>query len=207
MRRSWVLLAAPAPAVVLASSVVLHGTVLVAVVVGTGLVACLACALPDRGRAASVEAAWKAAAGFFAVSVGTACLGVVAGGPAAAVFVLLVIVAVGVAWLRWYLRTRAFDRDEFSTVPDDDEAAQRTSSVPRSFSVPVSLLPTPALGREWRKTRAALVTARAPAVWDEVVRRRQEVLDEVERRDPTGFARWLAAGAPAGGGPGALLSG
>jgi hypothetical protein len=51
------------------------------------------------------------------------------------------------------------------------------------------------------------MTARAPTAWDEVVRRRQEVLDEVERRDPTGFARWLAAGAPAGGGPGALLSG
>jgi hypothetical protein len=136
VRRAWVLLAAPAPAVVLASSVVLHGTVLVAIVVGTGLVACLAYALPDGGPAASVEAAWKAAAGFFALSVGTAGLGVVAGGRAAAVFVLLVIVAVGVAWLRWYLRTRAFDRDEFSTVPDDDETSQSTSSVPRRFSCP-----------------------------------------------------------------------
>jgi hypothetical protein len=27
------------------------------------------------------------------------------------------------------------------------------------------------------------------------VRRRQEALDELERRDPAGFARWLASGA------------
>jgi hypothetical protein len=31
-----------------------------------------------------------------------------------------------------------------------------------------------------------------------IVRRRQETLDELERRDPVGFARWMAGGpAPA----------
>jgi hypothetical protein len=210
VKRCWVLLAAaPASAVVVASSVVLHGAVLAAVAVGAGLAAVLACAVRDDGRAAAVEAAWKAAAFVVVVSVVTAGLGVIAGGGAAALFVLLVVAAVGLAWLRWYLRTGRFDRDVLGTGPDDDEASDSASSSvpPNRFSVPVSLLPTPALGREWQRTRAALLTARAPSARDEVVRRRQEVLDEFERRDPTGFARWLAAGAPAARGPGTFLYG
>jgi hypothetical protein len=206
------LLAVPVLAVVLAlvltSSVVLHGTVLVAIALLTGLAAWLAYGLRDAGRAASVEAAWQAAAGVFVISIMTACLVVVAGGAAAAVFVLVVATAAGAAWLRWYLRMLLLVRRERSTGPDDEQDPGGTSSAPLPrFSVPVSLLPSPALSREWRRTKAVLGSASGPGAWDEVVRRRQEVLDEVERRDPNGFARWLAAGAPAGGGPGTFLYG
>jgi hypothetical protein len=58
-------------------------------------------------------------------------------------------------------------------------------------SPPVSLLPTIALGREWSRTSAALRSRPEPATWQAFVRRRQDVLGELERRDPVGFARWL----------------
>jgi hypothetical protein len=60
---------------------------------------------------------------------------------------------------------------------------------------PVSLLPISVLGSEWSRTTAALASWLDPAARQVVVRRLQEVLDELERRDPAGFARWLAAGA------------
>jgi hypothetical protein len=39
------------------------------------------------------------------------------------------------------------------------------------------------------------------------VQRRVAALDELERRDPAGFARWLAAGATAGSNPAQYLRG
>jgi hypothetical protein len=60
---------------------------------------------------------------------------------------------------------------------------------------PVSLLPTSDLGSEWLRTTSALASPVEPAKRQDIIRRRQETLDELERRDPAGFARWLAAGA------------
>ena len=60
--------------------------------------------------------------------------------------------------------------------------------------LPVSALPTEVLGREWLRTTAALSGRLDPAARQTIVRRREETLDELERRDPGGFARWLAAG-------------
>jgi hypothetical protein len=58
---------------------------------------------------------------------------------------------------------------------------------------PVTAMTTQALGREWLRTTAALDGRLRPAVREAVVLRRQETLDELERRDAAGFARWLAA--------------
>jgi hypothetical protein len=58
---------------------------------------------------------------------------------------------------------------------------------------PVTAMTTQALGREWLRTTAALEGRLRPAVREAVVLRRQEALDELERRDAAGFARWLAA--------------
>jgi len=63
---------------------------------------------------------------------------------------------------------------------------------------PVSTLTTRALGEEWVRTTAELAGWLSPAARASLVSRRQEALDELERRDPDGFERWLAAG-PAGG--------
>jgi hypothetical protein len=59
---------------------------------------------------------------------------------------------------------------------------------------PVSALTTEELGREWLEGTAALGGRLDPATRTAIVRRRQEALDELERRDPEGFLRWLATG-------------
>lgn len=61
-------------------------------------------------------------------------------------------------------------------------------------AAPLSALPLDALGREWTSTSAALAARLDPRARQAIVRRREAVLDELERRDPAGFARWLAAG-------------
>jgi hypothetical protein len=58
----------------------------------------------------------------------------------------------------------------------------------------LAALPLEALGREWTSTSAALGSPLDARTRQAVVRRREAVLDELERRDPAGFARWLAAG-------------
>jgi hypothetical protein len=71
----------------------------------------------------------------------------------------------------------------------------------------VSGLSTPALGREWIRTTAALESRLVSADRAALVRRREETLDELERRDPAGFARWLAEGPTPGSDPAAYVQG
>lgn len=59
---------------------------------------------------------------------------------------------------------------------------------------PVRALTTRALGDEWLDTTVALAGRLDPVARESLVARREEALDELERRDPDGFARWLAAG-------------
>ena len=72
---------------------------------------------------------------------------------------------------------------------------------------PVRDLSMEELGREWRRTAAALATTTDPATRGLLVRRRQEALDELERRDPAGVARWLSRGATVDGDPAHHLRG
>jgi len=58
----------------------------------------------------------------------------------------------------------------------------------------------------WQHSYFALLDfPTGPAYW-EVVRVRECLLDELERRDPAGFARWLETGARAGSDPGRYLT-
>ena len=66
----------------------------------------------------------------------------------------------------------------------------------------VSVLPsltTPALCREWLRSLVVLRAVVGPAALDDVSRLRRRYLDELERRDPAGFARWLDADTGAAG--------
>jgi hypothetical protein len=63
------------------------------------------------------------------------------------------------------------------------------------------------LGREWLRTSAALASTRAPLARQALVDRRQEALDELERRDPAGFARWLAEAATVDSDPARYVTG
>ncbi len=59
---------------------------------------------------------------------------------------------------------------------------------------PVGGLSARALGEEWLHTTALLEARVDPALRRTVAERREAILDELERRDGTGFARWLADG-------------
>lgn len=58
----------------------------------------------------------------------------------------------------------------------------------------------------WRRSYHQLVLAADEPARRLVVQRRQEFLDEFERRDGRGFRRWLDSGARAGGDPGPYLT-
>ncbi len=63
-----------------------------------------------------------------------------------------------------------------------------------SLLPPVSALTTAELGGEWMRTNEILAGRLDAAARAALVARREAALDELERRDPAGFARWLAAG-------------
>lgn len=182
--------------IALASSVVLHGASLVAVAGAAGLAACMVYRAHE-GRAAARAAAWKAAGGTVAVIMLVAGV-VVLTGAAAAVVVsgLAAVVAGGTMWLRRVRRGRSTGGSTDGRAPRRGQASAAPPSPagpPDRSPGPVSLLPISVLGREWSRTTAALASSPEPAELPEIVRRRQELLDELERRDPAGFARWLAA--------------
>ena len=182
----------------LASIVVLHGASLVAVAVAAGLVACVVYGFRDGSRAAARAAAWTAAAWTLAISMLVAGLVVLAGGPAAALVSGLTAAAGGAVWLRRVRRARPAGRDGCDRAPGGGEASAAPSPLAGWLDrppAPVSLLPISGLGGEWSRTTAALASRLEPAARQAVIRRREEVLDELERRDPAGFGRWLAAGA------------
>ncbi len=169
-----------------ASAVVLHGIALLAVAWAAALAAGAAVAVTDKGLAAAVDAAWKAAATTVAAIVLVTGLAVLAGGTVAAIACLGSAVVTGVVLL---LRARPV-RKAWSKLP-----GRRALWLDRA-PVPVAQLPTPALASEWRRTTEALAGPLDMTTHPFLVQRRQEVLDEFERRDPLGFARWLAVAAP-----------
>ncbi|MGY1710168.1 hypothetical protein ACI8AC_11730 [Geodermatophilus sp. SYSU D00758] len=158
---------------------------IVAVVLAGLVSGCLGAGLAResaRGdRRAVADAAWRCAAvAVVALLVlsGTSVLG-------GAVLSLLVAGGAALGGLGWWLaRERRADL----------EAARPTAVGHLDGPLPpVAGLPTEELGREWTRTTAALAGHLDVGTRQRLVARRQETLDEMERRDPDGFARWLAA--------------
>jgi hypothetical protein len=182
----------------LASSIVLHGLVLVLVVVPAGLAAGVAYSARDDGRAASVEAAWKAAAWTASVIVLVVGLTVLAGGAGAAAVSGLAVVTAGAVWRLKARRARHTGRGAPGPAPvmgAGDPVPVLPALLLSPSQPPVCGLPTAVLGSEWLQTTAVLASPLETAARQAIIRRRQETLDELERRDPAGFARWLGAGA------------
>jgi hypothetical protein len=183
---------------VLASIVVLHGSSLVAVVAAAGLVACVVYRARDDGGAAAHAAAWTAAGWTAAIIMLVVGVVVLAGAVVAALVTGLTAAAGATLGVRRVRRARSAGRGRRIPAPRRGEASAAPLSQPDWLDhspAPLSLLPISVLGREWFRTTAALASRLEPATRQVVVRRRQEVLDELERRDPAGFARWLAAAA------------
>jgi hypothetical protein len=177
----------------LAGGIVLHGSSLWLVGVAAGLVACVAYGVRDRDRAA----AWKAAASTVGVIMLISGVVALAGGAVAARVSGLAVV-VGAGWLlrAWRARHAGASMLDPAHGRGDGGPARVLPGLRRDRSqFPVSLLPTSALGSEWLRTTATLAGRLEQAARQAIIRRRQEILDELEGRDPAGFARWLAAGA------------
>ena len=84
-------------------------------------------------------------------------------------------------------------------TPDLRSAAQPPQVVPAELS-------TPELCLAWRRSYVALLDVPAGPGRCEIVRFRERLLDEIERRDRDGFTRWLEAGARAGSDPSRYLT-
>jgi hypothetical protein len=186
---------------------------LVAVGLAGALAACVAAGIaressrPDRRSTieAAVQAAGSAVGGLL-VLVGIATL-------AGAVVAVLVGGAALAGWLvRVVLRDRSSGPDAAPTstgepvpglraVPPEPTDRTVCDAVAGGLPAPVWMLTTPALGQEWLSTTAALAGRLEPAARQSLVGRRAETLDELERRDPDGFARWLAVGPARGSDP------
>ncbi|MGY1679768.1 hypothetical protein [Geodermatophilus sp. SYSU D01176] len=158
---------------------------LVAVGLAAVVSACLAAGLARESRSrrtAVVDAAWKAGVATVAVLLvlsGTAVLG-------GAVLTLLVAgVAAGTATVVWLVRSSG---GTGAVRP----AVAAPSPQPSSPLPPVASLSTGDLGREWVRTTTALGGPLDARTREAIVVRRQQTLDELERRDPAGFARWIA---------------
>jgi hypothetical protein len=187
----------------------LRGPGLVAVAVAGALAACLGWGTAREStapsRRSSTEAAVLAAAWTVGVLLVLSGTSVLAGGVAAAIIAgAAAVLAIGV----WVARTPKENRTAApapgptahnniaSPVPPLRPAElRRAPARPAPADLPpVTALSTEALGREWLDSTTALAGQLEPAVRSAIVRRRQDSLDELERRDPEGFLRWLTTG-------------
>lgn len=123
---------------------------------------------------------------------------VVVVGAATAVSTALLLLAVA-AWAGWR-----------STAAKAPRAAQAEVPPVRFLVVPPPLvaadLATDELCVAWRRSYLELLRAVDEPTRQRVVVQRQEYLDELERRDSLGFARWLDSGARAGSDPRRFLT-
>lgn len=193
-----VLLAAGGVLVVI-GGLALWGPGLVGVGVAGGVSAALAAGVTresfGRTRAAALGAAWQAAAWTVAGILAVAGVNAVAGAVVATILTLTAVV-VGAGLAVHLVRQR-------KRGPVDGGAPVRAARATAGVAPlpPVSALTTAALGQEWLRSTAALARRLPPSARAAIVRRRQEALDELERRDPLGFARWIAAGPVPGSDP------
>ncbi|WP_222262555.1 hypothetical protein [Modestobacter marinus] len=184
-RSGIVLLLTCAGAVAAVGGISLAGSGLLAVVLAAVVSGCLAAGIArdtPSWRRRPIEVAWRAAVTTVAVLLVLNGLAVVAGSAITSGLVGAAVLAVVARWAVRATRAERRSRTVAAVVPLDVPGDVRSLSVPE-------------LGREWVRTSAVLREVQDTAVRQGLVRRRQEALDELERRDPVGFARWLASGA------------
>ena len=66
--------------------------------------------------------------------------------------------------------------------------------VAATVEAPLSSLSNTQLARAWQSSYADLTAAHDPITLGRVCTVRKQQLDEIERRDPTGFHRWISSG-------------
>jgi hypothetical protein len=175
----------------------LGGPGLVGVGLAATLAGCTAAGIareaPDRSRGSTLEAAVWAAGWTAGVVLVVAGVSTVAGGAVAAVVVLTALTVIALRWGRRQ-RGRTTAGGGSAQVVRLPVGPPPAGAAGDSRLLPVPALSTRALGEEWLRTTAALNGRLSTAARASLVGRREEALDELERRDPDGFARWLVAG-------------
>jgi hypothetical protein len=161
-------------------------TVLVAAVVVGAVSAGMASEAPGAGRGRVLDAGARAAGCTVGVLLVLAGLAAVAG----AVVAVLVAGAVATAALAVHVRRAGAAHSRSAAAPRPAPRPVR----PAAAGPSVGGLSARALGEEWLRTTALLGARIDPALRRSVVDRRESILDELERRDGAGFARWLADG-------------
>jgi len=138
-------------------------------------------------------------------------------GPAAAVLLLLVPVIIGGAW--WLRHTRSTARalpfhptQELllrvtqPPVPPAPDPALPHAALPVVGPSPAGLS-TAQLCLAWQHSYFAMLDLPASASRADLVQLRHQLLDEIERRDPAGFTRWIDTEARPGSNPGRYVVG
>jgi hypothetical protein len=179
-----------------AGGLALRGPEMVAVGIAGVLAGCMAAGITRETpvgsrRRSTLEAAASAGAATVGVLLLIAGIAALAGSAVAVLTVGGAVLAVAVVQLV-HGRRRAAP----SAMPRDPKAVRpvhphRTAEL-SSLLPPVAVLTTQELGQEWTRTSAVLAGRLDAAAREALVARRQQALDELERRDPAGFARWLA---------------
>jgi hypothetical protein len=122
----------------------------------------------------------------------------VGGGPATGIIIVVMLHTAPLPWVWRALRTGG------RTAPTEHHE-ERSDPLPPS-AVALGDLTTQALCATWQRSYFAMLDAPACPGRYATVRLRERLLDELERRDPAGFARWLQTGARAGSDPGRYLA-
>ena len=187
---------------VIAGGLALQGPEIVAVGVAGVLGGCMAAGIAREMPAATRRrSTLEAAASVGALTVGAllliAGIAALAGGAVAFLTIGGAVTAVLVVRTARGRRTTASSTAD-RTAPHHPSTVQpvrpHADAELASLLPPVAVLTTSELGREWLRTSAVLAGRLDAAARESLVARREEALDELERRDPAGFARWLAAG-------------
>jgi hypothetical protein len=184
-----------------AGGLALRGPEVIAVAISGVLAGCMAAGIAREAPGGSRHrSTLETAASVGATTVGglllVAGVAVLAGGAVATLTAGAVIVVLLVAQLA---RRRGPAPRQAGTPVTRLPSADRpvpidASSEPARLLPPFTTLTTAELGQEWLRTTAVLGGRLDDGVRQSLVARREEALDELERRDPAGFARWLAAG-------------
>jgi hypothetical protein len=110
--------------------------------------------------------------------------------------------SIGLCAWRFLVRV-SLSRQVFD-LPGPEAETGAVTVVASVFSPPDAMfanLSTVELWAAWKRSYFELMRAVDGPDRERLVRQRHEYLDEIERRDGKGFARWLANGAPAGSDP------
>jgi hypothetical protein len=151
-----------------------------------------------RGRRAGLRAGGATCIG------GLVLTGLVALLARASGIVVVALLLLTVSWAWCWLRRRSGQ-----AAARENRAAGISEVMPAAEQPPpltLEALSTQELCLAWRRSYLALLDVTSYPARCTIVRMRECLLDELERRDRDGFTRWLDSGARAGSDPGRYLS-